>query len=137
MTFNLKNMTGNEIAEAMAESLGIVKEALPFISISAYKSALKVADCNKMNGSLHYSKVKVPGSEKFEIKKAWEKVAKEKGCSSSANDKPADKKTAAAIRFALTNLVKVADMLDGEGLESLAQLVDEDIGRLSAFADNS
>lgn len=134
MTFNLKNMTGNEIAEAMAESLGIVKEALPYISLSAYKNALQIANCDKINGGLHYSKVKVIGSERFEIKKVWEAVAKQKGCSNSADDKLVDKKTAAAIRFALTNLVKVADMLDGEGFESLAQLVDEDIGRLSAFA---
>ena len=138
MTFNLKNTNADEIAEAMADTLGvekeadIKKEAKTFTSLGAYKIVLALADCKAILGHLHYANVTVFFTDPSKVKKTWQLFNDKKGCGGKADDQGlADDTVVAAVNFALNHLVKVADELDANGFEDLAAVVDEGIGEIS------
>jgi len=133
MTFSLKNVHADEILEAMAETLGIDKVArTTYHSLQEYKNAVDAAagDCAKLKNELNPDNAR--GIDTDAARGYWRPrmmAACIKG--KRADDQPALDDDVLAANFALQHLVKVADVLDANGFEELAVLIDEDIAKIT------
>jgi uncharacterized short protein YbdD (DUF466 family) len=102
------------------------KFAATFISLMDYEKYLRNMDCEQLKA--HQSdQARVP-AENFEKKKVYEKICKEKGCVSSADD-------SLAIAFAIQYITKIADELDKNGFIEVANILDEMLQKFATLHD--